>query len=138
MSTIGERLKNERERLGLNQTQLGAIGGVQKQSQLKYENGVTSPTASYLAEVAKIGVDIQYVILGARTSTAINEEELLLLQRFRNADPAVRQFMLGGVMSSTMKIEGSGNKQCKTSSSDVMEIKGNKNIQIASTSKRSK
>lgn len=97
MSTIGERLKSEREKLGLNQTQLGAIGGVQKQSQLKYENDVTSPTATYLAEVAKIGIDIQYVVLGTRADTAINEEELLLLQKFRNAAPPVRQFMLGGV-----------------------------------------
>ena len=30
MSSVGERLKNERERLGLIQEQLGAVGGVTK------------------------------------------------------------------------------------------------------------
>ncbi|MCR1838319.1 MULTISPECIES: helix-turn-helix domain-containing protein [Rodentibacter] len=96
MSTIGNRLKNERERLGLSQTQLGAIGGVQKQSQLKYENGATYPNANYLNEVSKVGIDILYVVLGTRANTTINEEEQLLLHKFRNADPAVRKFMLYG------------------------------------------
>lgn len=118
MSTIGERLKNERERLGLNQTQLGAIGGVQKQSQLKYENGVTFPNANYLTEVAKIGVDVVYVLFGERANTAINDEELLLLHKFRNADPAVRKFMLYG---------GESGEQANKSN---MILKGDNSIQI--------
>nr|DAI22410.1 MAG TPA: transcriptional regulator, HTH_3 family, Transcriptional Regulaator, Strucutral.9A [Caudoviricetes sp.] len=94
---IGLRLKEERERLKLNQEVMGAVGGVRKQAQLKYESGASCPSADYLAEIAKIGIDIQYVVLGTRADTAINEEELLLLQKFRNAAPPVRQFMLGGV-----------------------------------------
>lgn len=107
MSTIGDRLKNERERLGLSQTQLGAIGGVQKQSQLKYENGATYPNANYLNEVAKVGIDILYVVLGTRANTTINEEEQLLLHKFRNADPAVRQFMLYGGANVGQQFNGS-------------------------------
>ena len=36
-NTIGQRLKEERERLGLNQTDFGLIGGVKKLAQLNYE-----------------------------------------------------------------------------------------------------
>lgn len=93
---IGLRLKEEREKLKLNQEVMGKIGGVRKQAQLKYENGASCPSADYLAEVGKIGIDILYVVSGERSQVAINEEELLLLYKFRNADPAVRKFMLYG------------------------------------------
>ncbi|MEB3470137.1 helix-turn-helix transcriptional regulator [Pasteurella multocida] len=93
---IGSRLKEEREKLKLNQEVMGAIGGVRKQAQLKYESGTSCPSADYLYEISKIGVDILYVVQGTRANTAISEEELLLLHKFRNADPAVRKFMLYG------------------------------------------
>lgn len=94
--SIGQRLKEERERIGLNQTVLGAIGGVRKQAQLKYENDASSPNANYLFEISKIGMDIQYIVLGIRTQQAINEEETALLAAYRAATPEVRQFMLQG------------------------------------------
>lgn len=96
MTTIGDRLKNERERLRLTQEQLGAIGGVKRLAQANYENGKRQPDTTYLAEVAKVGIDILYVVLGTKANTVINEEELLLLHKYRNAEPAVRKFMLYG------------------------------------------
>lgn len=36
---IGERLKEERERIGLNQTELAAKAGASKNSQYNYEKG---------------------------------------------------------------------------------------------------
>ncbi|HDR1538122.1 TPA: helix-turn-helix transcriptional regulator, partial [Pasteurella multocida] len=114
MTTVGERLKNEREKLKLTQEQLGAIGGVKRLAQANYESGKRIPDARYLAEIAKVGMDIMYVLFGERANTAINDEELLLLHKFRNADPAVRKFMLGeGVAKSTMRIKGDRNKQNK-------------------------
>ncbi|MDD7545201.1 helix-turn-helix domain-containing protein [Actinobacillus porcinus] len=107
MGNVAERLKNERERLKLTQEQLGAVGGVTKLSQFNYENGKRTPDANYLSEVAKVGVDILYVILGEQANTTINEEELLLLQKFRNADPAVRQFMLHGGSNVGQQFTGS-------------------------------
>ena len=135
--TIGLRLKEERERLGLNQTQLGAIGGVQKQSQLKYEGDITSPNAVYLAEVAKIGIDVNYVLFGTRAGSALTAEEEQLLATFRAAPPAVRQFMLGGIASSAgMKIEGNHNQQHNHTDADKMEIKGDNNVQISGRSRK--
>ena len=135
--TIGLRLKEERERLGLNQTQLGTIGGVQKQSQLKYEGEITFPNAVYLAEVAKIGIDVNYVLFGTRAGSALTAEEEQLLATFRAAPPAVRQFMLGGIASSAgMKIEGNHNQQHNHTDADNMEIKGDNNVQIARKSRK--
>ena len=46
---IGERLKEERERIGLSQTEFAAKAGASKNSQYNYEKGERSPDAAYLA-----------------------------------------------------------------------------------------
>lgn len=81
--TIGERLKEERSRLGLSQTDLGAAGGVGKTTQINYEKSSGSPDAKYLAAVAALGVDVLYVITGQRLPTveyslAVDEMEMIL------------------------------------------------------------
>lgn len=67
MSTIGERLKEERERLGLSQPAFAALGGAGKHSQINYEANRRSPDGEYLSAVAKHGVDVLYVLTGQRT-----------------------------------------------------------------------
>lgn len=135
--SIGSRLREERERIGLNQAQLGAVAGVQKQSQLKYENEFTFPNANYLVAVSKIGIDVSYVLFGTRANNALTAEEEQLLTTFRAAPPAVRQFMLGGIASSVgMKIEGNHNQQHNHTDADNMEIKGDNNVQISGRARK--
>lgn len=64
--TLGLRLKEERERLGMSQTQLGELGGVGKMSQINYEKDQRSPKADYLTALDAIGIDISYVLTGRR------------------------------------------------------------------------
>ena len=66
MLKIGERLKEERVRLGFNQADFAAFAGVAKTSQFNYEKGERSPDAGYLAAVAEQGVDVLYVVTGER------------------------------------------------------------------------
>lgn len=83
---IGDRLKEERQRLGLNQSDFAAFAGVAKNSQLNYEKGERSPDAGYLAAIAEKGVDVLYVVTGKRTpaaADAISEAEADLLEHFR-------------------------------------------------------
>lgn len=65
-SAIGERLREERERVGISQTELGKIGGVVKKTQIDYEKGASAPNASYLAAVDGAGIDVLYVVTGRR------------------------------------------------------------------------
>lgn len=78
---IGQRLKEERERIGYSQEKLGAIGGVQKRAQINYETGERQPDAAYLRGVAQIGVDVQYVLVGVRSA---NLMEIFLSDDFVN------------------------------------------------------
>lgn len=67
---IGERLRKERERLGLSQTALAEVGGVGKTTQIKYEKGTSRPDTAYLSAVSDRGVDVLYVLKGKRSDTA--------------------------------------------------------------------
>lgn len=90
---LGERLKEERLRLGLNQAELAAVGGVAKTSQFNYEKGERSPDAAYLAAVAVAGVDVLYVVTGTRTPAAassLSDVENILVQRYRTMPPENR------------------------------------------------
>ncbi|WP_447776348.1 XRE family transcriptional regulator [Variovorax boronicumulans] len=66
---LGERLKLERQRLGLNQADFGAKVGVSKTSQFNYEAGGRSPDADYLQKAFELGVDVHYVITGQRVAS---------------------------------------------------------------------
>ncbi len=60
----GDRLKEERLRLGLTQEQFGALGGVRKQAQLKYEKGERKPDAAYFEGIAAAGANVDYILTG--------------------------------------------------------------------------
>ncbi len=64
---IGDRLREERKRLGLTQTEFGETGGVKLFAQSNYENGKRTPSADYLAAIAKRGVDVAYVVTGDKS-----------------------------------------------------------------------
>ena len=61
MLNFSERLREERVRLGFNQADFAALGGVAKTSQFNYEKGERSPDAAYLVAIGAIGVDVLYV-----------------------------------------------------------------------------
>jgi transcriptional regulator with XRE-family HTH domain len=64
---IGQRLREERERLGLSQAAMATSTEVDRKTQLNYESGEREPKAEYLARAAKLGVDVQYVVTSVRT-----------------------------------------------------------------------
>ncbi|AYN26569.1 XRE family transcriptional regulator [Buttiauxella sp. 3AFRM03] len=92
---IGNRLREERERLGLSQQAMGEIGGVKKLTQLNYEKGERAPDTIYLTALAEAGVDIVYVLTGHRIPmpnevAPKTEEEKKLLENYRAMDEAAR------------------------------------------------
>lgn len=97
MLNIGERLKEERVRLGFNQAEFAAFAGVAKTSQFNYEKGDRSPDADYLAAVSAQGVDILYVVTGERkpqTVDSISSDALALLEVYKRVSEADRQILL--------------------------------------------
>lgn len=97
--SFSERLKSERNRLKLTQTQLAELAGTTKQSQLKYEKDIQKPGMEYLAAIAKVGVDVQYLLTGIHSETALTVEDEALLRLYREASPAIRNAALAVLMS---------------------------------------
>lgn len=94
---IGDRLKEERERLGFSQTEFSAVAGASKNTQYNYEKGDRSPDAVYLAAVAGKGVDILYVVTGERKPQlidSINPEAAEFLEVYFKIDKADRDVLL--------------------------------------------
>lgn len=99
-----ERLKEERKRLGMNQTQFAELAGTTKNSQLNYEKGNVCPSATYLAAIAAAGVDVQYVLTGQRSAEPVlTPEEKNLLAAWHRAAPAVRAAALAALQAGAEK-----------------------------------
>ena len=97
---VGERLKEERERLGLNQTEFGALLGVSRGTQKNYELGANSLDLRYVAALEEHNVDAAYVLTGRRSTPIgqlITTAEEELIKQFRTITPfdqeAIRRFL---------------------------------------------
>ena len=97
---VGERLREERERLGLNQTEFGALLGVSRSTQKNYELGANSLDLRYVSALEECGVDAAFVLTGRR-STRLGQlftpEEEKLIKQYRSISPfdqeAIRRFL---------------------------------------------
>lgn len=74
---IAERIRAERERLGLTQAAFAEIGGVGRATQLFYENVDRYPDTLYLEKLSQAGVDIAYLVSGTRSLSSFNDAEWL-------------------------------------------------------------
>jgi transcriptional regulator with XRE-family HTH domain len=97
---VGERLREERERLGLSQAEFGALLGISRGTQKNYELGANSLDLRYVSALEEHGVDAAYVLTGRR-STPLGqlftpaEEELINQFRSISEDDqkAIRRFL---------------------------------------------
>ena len=96
---FSERLKAERKRLKLNQTEFAVAAGVTKQSVFAYEKGLRKPDSDFLEKVATLGVDVAYILTGERGGVQLTEQEADILALMRQAPPAVRETALNVLRS---------------------------------------
>lgn len=95
MKYFFDRLKEERKRIGLNQEDFAALGGVKKGAQFNYENGSRTPDSDYLTAVAAAGVDVLYLLTGQQTTSALPPDEVELLTGYRKLDIRGKAKILG-------------------------------------------
>lgn len=107
---MGARLREERERLGFNQTDFGEIGGVLKKAQFNYEKGERNPDAAYLAAIATAGADVLYILTGQRAMPVVSRKKQILLNHFDACDEDGQDAMIqvGAVASKPKAKKASG------------------------------
>ena len=95
---IGERLSDERKRLGYNQSDFSALAGITRKTLFGYESGERAPDALALAAWAKSGLDGLYVVTGQREGVPapapaqeqeapLAPDERILLDNYRHSPP---------------------------------------------------
>jgi len=97
MSSIGDRLREERKRLNLSQEACGIACGVTKMSQLNYEGNKRSPDAAYLQAFANLGGDVQFVLTGVPSVA----QGISLAQVERAAEQAYQMVLGSGIQASS-------------------------------------
>lgn len=71
---FGERLRYERKRLGLTQSELAKKLGISRNTQVNYEAMSREPDVKYLGKLEELGVNTRYLISGEEA--VVTEEEL--------------------------------------------------------------
>lgn len=106
---IGERIKEERMRLGFTQPVLAEQAGAKKRTLIDWEKGVSSPTALQLQAMADVGLDVQYVVTGKRSAVALDADPELneLVRLYRSAPLAVKGAVLGALTAGAAPASGS-------------------------------
>lgn len=127
ISSSGERLSEERTRLGLSQSETAQVAkdlgvpGATRQSQARYEKGQATPSAAYMSAVATVGFDVLYILTGERRATTpqLAPDEEALLKHYRQLDPGAKQILLStcnlfagqsAAPSSGISVSGTGNR----------------------------
>ena len=93
--TFGQRLRQERERLGLTQEDFGERGGVRRTTQYIYESDSRVPDLKYLERVQEAGADLAYLVLGERLPVGRHDTLTLSYAALSNIYRVVDEFCRG-------------------------------------------
>ena len=93
-SSFGDRLEEERSRLGLKKGQMAEAGNVAPSTYTSYLQGDRIPDLNALVAWAGAGVDPLYVALGRRMPDLLAPEEEMILSGYRRLDARGRAGVL--------------------------------------------
>ena len=99
MVNIGDRLKEERERLRMTQESFSVAGGAGKRAYIRYEQGERLPDAGFLAAISASGADVLYIVTGQRSQAlppeaTLPQDERALLDAYRACSPEARRNLI--------------------------------------------
>lgn len=100
--SLGARLKEERNRLGLSQSEFAELVGASYKSQLRWEKDESAPGADALSVWAGIGLDVLYVVTGQRSDIVtmnlnipkMSQEKQALLDAYDGMSDADKRALL--------------------------------------------
>lgn len=129
----GERIRSERDRLGLSQQKAADAAGVRREMWAKYEAG-SEPGAKALSGMALAGADVLYILTGHRTPTAhpadaLPEDERRLLNGYRLCGAEARQHL---IQSAALLAAGLPSASPAAQGGMNMSNLGDGNVQIGS------
>jgi transcriptional regulator with XRE-family HTH domain len=117
MVSIGDRIREERKKLQLSQSDFAKLAGCSRNAQAVYERNESLPGAAYLLSLSGMGIDVLYVLTGATTPNIgdISNDEIELIKLFRGAPLAVKAAALaaltaGSSATNSISVSGGSNR----------------------------
>lgn len=101
---FGERMRQERKRLGLTQETLAHRVGVRQQTILQYEKGSTSPSVQFLYALHGIGFNLQYLLLGKAQTMRSSDYPPEVIRYAANAVSQIEEKFAGGTLSNEARL----------------------------------
>ncbi len=108
---ISERLEEERIRIGKKKGEMALIGGVVGSAYTNYITGDRAPDADFLIAIAGAGADVQYILTGIRSSTALSPDEQMLIAGYRALDARGKAGVFGVIGGLTQAPEPAVSKR---------------------------
>lgn len=68
LQVIADRLKEERNAMGLSQQAVADLTGKSRQQVINYETARSEMTVGFLAELHELMFDVQYIVTGVRST----------------------------------------------------------------------
>ena len=128
-SGIGERLKEERKRLGFSQPAFAALAEASKSSQASWEQETAYPNAKALEIWARVGVDVAYVVTGKPSAGAesLTSDEREMLALFRAVPLSIKAAAIGALQGGAVGAKGQVMKNTGSGSVQIGHIGGDYN-----------
>lgn len=99
MDTLGERLRHERKRLGMTQSELANLAGIERRAQSNYENNQRNPDTAYMGKLARAGFDVLFIMTGVNMNAPVTEtltpDEVDLLDGYRGLKKSHKAHLKG-------------------------------------------
>ncbi|MCJ0830421.1 helix-turn-helix domain-containing protein [Acinetobacter sp. NIPH1876] len=92
-NNVSNRLKSERDRLGLSQGVIAAQAEVTVKTVGRWEKEIAIPSDK-LALLKILGVDLLFVLTGERTQNGLAQDETVLIDKYRQADSNLKNKLL--------------------------------------------
>lgn len=120
--SVGNRLKEERKRLGLTQEAIGLACGVAKRTQILFEKDAHVPGGAYFAAADQLGMDVAYVLVGRRDR--LSESDADLLDAWRTASPSARVAAMAALTGAAPAAAGSAPRTAFQNATIGQQISG--------------
>ncbi|MCO5410785.1 helix-turn-helix domain-containing protein [Ralstonia mojiangensis] len=133
---FGERLAEERLRLGLSQAQMAALGGVALRTYSNYETGTSEPGVRILANWHKAGADALYLVTGQHVSAFLSPEEDVLIAGIRRLDARGRAGVLA--LIGGLSVGATEAQPVKAGKRSQIIVGGSNNVQVGAVRKPAK
>lgn len=103
---LAQRLKEERQRVGLSAEETADLGRVGRTTQFAYEKAANAPDTDYLLRLQGGGFDVVYVLSGHRDRVRISACSRALLDRYEVVPKSMRDVIDNVALLASMAFAG--------------------------------